>query len=163
MNRRFYIPSISGSQGFSQITMDGNVGIPDIMQLNEIGLSIWFLQTKPAGRIYATTAASANQLTDENLIATVTVSGSTQTVTIINNGKALSGKSYIGVVRTDSRTDAEVSILLDFELASTVEMYDGTDWDDCLVRAYNGTEFVPAQVFRYDGTQWVECTHYEPQ
>lgn len=160
MNRSFYLSSISGSQGFSQIIMAGNVGVQDIMQLNEIGFSVWWSQTKPAGRIYATTAASSNQLTEENLIATVTVSGSTQTVTIINNGKALSGKSYIGVVRTDGRTD-DVQIFLDFDLASTVKEYNGTSWADCCVRVHNGTEFVPGQLFRYDGTQWVECTLYE--
>ena len=163
MNRRFYLPAIDGSQGFVQVTLDGNIGIPDIMQLNQTGFLTASFLTPPAGRIYATTAASADQLIDENLIATVTVSEKTQTVTIINNGKALSNKSYIGVVRTDGKTSPAAMVLLDFDLASTVEMYDGTDWDECLVRAYNGTEFVPAQIFRYDGTQWVECTLYEPQ
>ena len=161
MNRRFYLPSIEGSSGFSQITMDGGIGVPVIMQLNATGFASGGWLTPPAGRIYATTAASSDQLTDENLIATVTVSGTTQTVTIINNGKALSNKSYIGLVRTDGKTSAAL-VLLDFDLASTVKVYDGTSWNESYVRVNNGTEFVPAQVFRYDGTQWVECTLYEP-
>lgn len=160
MNRHFAVnvSTSSSTYGFK----DMNVGVvPDIMQLNSLTCHCFF-NIPSTATIYATTAESTDQLVPENIIGTVVFSSGTGTVTIVNKGKALIGKTYIAVVRPDSKT-TNFTVGLNFDLASTVELYDGTDWDECLVRAYNGTEFVPAQVFRYDGTQWVECTHYEPQ
>lgn len=112
--------------------------------------------------LYATTSASVDELIDDNIIGTITFSGSTGAVTIVNSGKALIGKSYIGIVMNTSQRIV-ISFNLYCDLASTVKVFNGSSWDECPVRAYNGTEFVPAQVFRYDGTQWVECTALDTQ
>ena len=97
MNRHFsmFVSTSSSTYGFkaiSDVSSEFANGFPDIMQLNSLTCYANVYQIPQTAKIYATTAASTDQLIDSNLIGTVSFSGSSGTVTIVNNGKALSGK-----------------------------------------------------------------------
>lgn len=112
--------------------------------------------------IYATTSQSTDQFTDANKIATVTFgSGSgyiTGDVTMIDNGKALSGKSYLAFVVATS-VNKSYTLNMTIVPADTVKIETGSGFQECFPMLYNGTEFVPCLVNRYDGTAFEECTH----
>lgn len=157
MNKQFSVSigiNPAATYGFSSAST-----FPDIIEITSCTYSAGSSLPSTA-TLYATSSASVDQLVDDNIIGTITFSGSTGTVTIVNSGKALSGKSYIGIVMNRSN---RLSILFSLycDLASTVKVFNGSSWDECPVKAYNGEEFVPSQIFRYDGEKFVECTHIE--
>ena len=118
----------------------------------------------PTLSIYATASQSTDQFTNENKIATVTFgSGSgfiIGDVTLIDNGKALGGKSYIACVTPTSTSKAYI-INFTFSPADTVKFETGSNFQECYPMLYNGEEFTPCLIKRYNGTAFEECTHIE--
>ena len=148
----YFRMSSAGTYAFTSL----NGTFPDVMGITSFSYNV-IANAPSSATLYATTSESADQFVEDNIIGTV-VFNSSGTVTIINDGKALSGKSYLGIVmNTAKRLVAEFSF--DCDLASTVKVFNGSSWDECPVRAYNGAEFVPCLIERYDGTAFEECTH----
>lgn len=145
--------SSAGTYAFTSLTGT----FPDIMGITSFSYNVT-ANIPSSATLYATTSESADQFVEDNIIGTVVFNSTTGTVTIINDGKALSGKSYLGIVmNTAKRLVAEFSF--DCDLASTVKVFDGAEKKECTVNVFNGEKFEPCQVLRYNGTAWQECTH----
>ena len=108
--------------------------------------------------IYAT-ETSTEPFSNDNMIGMGRFSSGTlhTNVVAIDNGRGLSGKSYIGVSYLGSGSVTKVTI--EYVPADTVKVYNGSTWKESVVNVNNGSSFDMCQIFRYDGTQWVECTH----
>lgn len=137
----------------------------ELFSMTRLGSSVSSWMNISSATIYATTEANANQLTDNNIVATVTFSGSGFLIEGIvtrldDNGRKFSGKKYVAV-KLPSAANNSKTIIVSFGItpADTVKIETGSGFQECFPMLYNGADFVPCLIERYDGTAFEECTH----